>query len=242
MGKIIDFPGGNRRSPRFVYSDYWIPTRESGQKVDSIEVECALNQSFEGLDNRTPFEDAIIHKSAKGLSKIFPYLKRTLLFREYLKRLPLNEGEFIHRSIYSKTGGVLNLFNPGIREDMDNELKTLLAQNGDKSKSLEIWRITPSELWSDLTPQLVWAGGGEQEMKLLKDFLTKLTNEFDGEGFESRGECLISTIKFLRRWQCSPNRVCGGKRPMDAIREERAEVFKRKISFLREMGIETDFA
>ena len=92
MGKIIDFPGGNRRSPRFVYSDYWIPTRESGQKVDSIEVECALNQSFEGLDNRTPFEDAIIHKSAKGLSKIFPYLKRKPLFREYLKRLPLNEG------------------------------------------------------------------------------------------------------------------------------------------------------
>lgn len=52
---------------------------------------------------------------------------------------------------------------------------------------------------------------------------------------------LISTINFLRHWQCIPNRVCRGKRPMDAIRKEREEIFKRKISFLQEMGIETDF-
>jgi len=156
--------------------------------------------------------------------------------------LPLNGDEFIYKSVYSKTGGVLNLFNPEIREDMDEELKTLLAKYGAKKKSLEIWRVTPSELWSDLIPQLVWAGGGEEEMRLLEDFLTKLTERFDGERFESRGEMLISTINFLRHWQCIPNRVCRGKRPMDAIRKEREEIFKRKISFLQEMGIETDFA
>jgi len=240
MNRIVDFPG--RKSPRFLYLDYWIPTRESGEKVDSIEIECNLNRSFEELNELTPYEDAIIRKDPTGLLRVLPGLKRTPLFQKYLRRLPLQGSEFIYKSVYFKTGGVLNLFNPEVREDMDNGLKTLVVKYGNKKRAIEVWRVKPSELWSGLTPQLVWAGGGEMEMKLLKDFLTKLTNEFDGERFESRGECLISTMKFLRRWQLTPNGVCRGKRPMVAIREEREKIFKRKIGFLQERGIMADFA
>lgn len=187
MGKIIDFPGEDKKSPQFIYSNYWIPTKESGEKTNSIKIGSSLNQPFEELGDRTPFEDAIIHKSANGLLRLFPYLKRTPLFREYRRRLPLNESEFIYKSVYSKTGGVLNLFNPEIREDMDDELKTLVAKYGDERKAIEIWRVRPLELWSDLTPKLVWAGGGEEEMRLLEDFLTKLTERFDGERFKKQG-------------------------------------------------------
>lgn len=240
MKRVVNFPGG--KSPQFVHLDYWVPTKESGAKVDSLEVECSLNQSFEELNERTPYEDAIIRKDPTGLLRILPGLRRTPLFQEYLRRLPLKRDEFIYKSVYFKTGGTLNLFNPQAREDIDRELKTALAKYGNKKKAIEVWRVKPSELWSGLTPQLVWAGGGEVEMKLLRDFLTKLTDEFDGERFESRGECLISTAKFLRRWQLTPNRVCRGKRPMMAIREEREKIFKRKMAFLQERGIMTDFA
>lgn len=49
MGKIIDFPGGDKKSPQFIYSNYWIPTKESEEKTNSIKIESSLNQPFEEL-------------------------------------------------------------------------------------------------------------------------------------------------------------------------------------------------
>lgn len=226
---------------RYEISSYWIPTKESSEKILLIKIECVLNKPLPELNNRTPFEDIIIHKNASNFFGVFPYLKKTQVFKYYQRTLPLNNRQFTYRSVYSKTGGVLNTFNPKIKESMDNQLKKLRDKFGDKKEALNIWKDTSSELWSGLSPKFVWAGGGDVEGQLLTDFLEQLTDVMEGERFESEGDCLISAIKFLRDWQHSPNVICMGETPMDAIIKERHKIYDRKASFLKKMRIETDF-
>jgi|GEM_PF-1159556 len=241
MRRTEDFFGKDKESARFEISNYWIPTRESAEKITLIQIECALNKPYPLLKNRTPFEDTIIHKNASNFFGMSPYLKKMPFFKYYKRMLPLNDREFTYKSVYSKTGGLLNIFNPRIREAMDNKLTELMDEYEDKREAIGIWKNTASELWSNLPPRLVWAGGAYIEGHLLKDFLEQLTDRMEGRGFDSNGDCLISSIKFLRQWQFKPNIICFGKAPMDAIIEERQRVYERKISFLQKMQIETDF-
>ena len=241
MRRATGFPGRNEEPVMAKIASYWIPTKESGEKTLLIQVECVLNKPFSELNDRTPFEDTIIHKNASNFFRTIPYLKKTPAFKYYQRMLPLNNREFKYQSVYSKTGGVLNIFNPRIKEDMDNELKRLLDECEDKKEAIGIWKDTPSELWSGLPPKLVWAGGGEIEGKLLTDFLEQLTDRMEGKRFRSGGDCLISAIKFLREWQLPPNEVCFGEAPMYAIMKERHKIYERKASFLQKKRIETDF-
>jgi len=237
-----DFFDKDKKSARFKTFNYWVPTRESAKKIALIQIECALNKPYPFLKNRTPFEDTIIHKNASNFFEMSPYLKKTSIFKYYQRMLPLNDREFTYKSVYSKTGGLLNIFNPRIKEAMDNKLKELMGKYEDKKEAIGIWKDTPSELWSNLPPRLVWAGGAYIENQLLKDFLEQLTDRMEGRGFDSNGDCLISSMKFLRQWQFTPNIVCFGKTPVDAIIEERQKVYERKLSFLQKMQIETDFS
>lgn len=241
MRRTKDSFGRDKEPVSLKISNYWIPTKESAEKITLIQIECALNKPYADLNDRTPFEDTIIYKNASNFFSIFPYLKKTPIFKYYQRMLSLNDREFLYKSVYSKAGGVLNIFNPGVREDMDNELKRLLDKYEDKKEAISIWKDTPSELWSSLPPELVWAGGGDIEGQLLTDFLEQLTDRMKGKGFDSKGDCVISSIKFLREWQLKPNRACFGGTPIDAIIKERQKIYERKISFLQEMQIETDF-
>ncbi|MGB7002594.1 MAG: hypothetical protein WBE22_11445 [Halobacteriota archaeon] len=67
-------------------------------------------------------------------------------------------------------------------------------------------------------------------------YLAKLRKEFD-----TRGDAIITAITNLREWQFLPNEVCSGMLPIDAIIEEREEIYERKSAFLEEMHIECDF-
>lgn len=241
MKRIKNLLGRDKKPITLDFFSHWIPTKESGKKITLIQIESTLNKSYPELNGRTPFEDTIINGNASNFLKIFPYLKKAQTFKYYQKMLPLNKDEFIYQSVYSKTGGVLNIFNPKVKEAMDNELKRLLDKYEGKKGAISIWKDTPSELWSGFLPKLVWTGSGDIEKQLLMDFLKKLTAEFEGKRFDSEGDCLISSIKFLREWQFRPNEVCFGEAPMDAIFQERQKIYERKISFLREMQIETDF-
>jgi len=241
MVRIKRSPGRNREPTRLRIFSYWTPTKESAEKLILIQIECALNKPYVELNDRTPFEDTIIHKNASNFFRMSPYLKETPIFKYYQRMLPLSNREFMYKSVYSKTGGVLNIFNPGIKEGMDDELKGLLDKYEDKKEAISIWKDTPSELWSSLPPKLVWSGGGDIEGQLLIDFLEQLTDRMEGKGFYSQGDCVISSIKFLREWQFISNEVCFGEAPIDAIIEERQKIYERQVSFLQEMQIETDF-
>ena len=221
--------------------DFWLPTKESVEKVVLIQIECNLNVPSPELNDRTPYEDIVITKSASNYFNAFPIIKKAPTFKYYHQMLPLSEKEFVYKAVYSKTGGILNIFHPKIRKGMDSELKKLFSQCEDEKEAIRIWKDTPSELWSNLPPELVWAGGGKIERELLLDFLHYLTRKVRRKEFDTPGDSMITALRNLREWQFISNEICSGMAPVDAIGKERKEIYKRKSAFLQEMLIETDF-
>ena len=134
-----------------------------------------------------------------------------------------------------------DIFHPKIRESMDSELKKLFSQYEDEKEAIRIWKDTSSELWSNLPPKLVWAGGGKIEGELLLDFLQYLTRKVRRKEFDTLGDSMITALRNLREWQFISNEICSGMAPVDAIVEERKAIYERKSAFLQEMQIETDF-
>ena len=221
--------------------DFSLLSKESAEKVVLIRIECNLNVPLPELNDRTPYEDIVLIKSTSNFFNAFPIIKKAPTFKYYQRMLPLSEKEFVHKAVYSKTGGILNIFHPKIREGMDSELKKLFSQCEDEKEAIMIWKDAPSELWSNLPPKLVWAGGGKIERELLLDFLQYLTRKVRRKKFDTPGDSMITALRNLREWQFISNEICSGMAPVDAIVEERKEIYKRKSAFLQEMLIETDF-
>lgn len=221
--------------------NFLLPTKESVEKVISIQVECNLNIPSRELNDRTPYEDVVINKSASNFFNAFPLIKKSPAFKYYQRMLPLSEKEFVYKAVYSKTGGVLNIFHPKMRESMDLEFKKLFSQCESEKEAIMMWKDRPSELWSNLPPKLVWAGGGKIEDELLLDFLQHLTGKVRVKKFETLGDSMMTALKHLREWQFQSNEICSGMAPVDAIIEERKEIYERKSAFLQETLIETDF-
>ncbi|MDI6885260.1 MAG: hypothetical protein QMD22_02725 [archaeon] len=229
------------RHGRLELFDFSLPTKESVEKVILIQIECNLNIPSPELNDRTPYEDIVINKSVSNFFNAFPFIKKMPTFKYYQRMLPLSEKEFAYKSVYSKTGGVLNIFNPKIREGVDSELKKLFSQCEDEKEAIRTWKDASSELWSNLPPKLVWACGGKIEGELLLDFLQYLTRKVRRKEFDTLGDSMITAIKYLREWQFISNEICSGMAPVNAIIEERKEIYERKSAFLQEMLIETDF-
>ncbi|OFI05343.1 hypothetical protein CLOACE_17910 [Clostridium acetireducens DSM 10703] len=221
--------------------DIWVPTKEVASKILSIQIENSINEVQVNLNNKSFYEHALINKSAECVVKIAPELKGTIILDDYIRKLPLDKTEFIYNSVYSKTGGVLNLFNPEIKEDMDEILKNLIKDKCDKNKAIEQWKKVKSEFWSGLTPELVWAGGGKVENLLLVDFNKQLTLIMENRQFYTKGSAIIAAIEVLRAWQVTPREEFDNKTPMEIIIEERKEIYNKKIELIKSMNIESDF-
>ncbi len=231
----------DKKSVSLQLFNFSLPTKESAEKIVTIQIECDSNKPFPELNDRTPYEDVVLNKSATNFFNTFPIIKKAPVFKYYQRILTLNEKEFTYKSVYSKTGGVLNIFNPKIRESMDSELKTLFSRCEEEKEAIRLWKDSPSELWSNLPPKLVWTCGGEIEMELLLDFSQYLTRMVRRKKFDTRGDALITAIRNLREWQFQPNGICSGMAPIDAIIKERVEIYERKCAFLEENHIECDF-
>jgi hypothetical protein len=232
---------GDEESVNLGLFDFSLPSKESAEKIVLIQIECNLNIPLPELNDRTPYEDIVITKSASNYFNAFPVIEKAPTFKYYQRMLPLSEKEFVYKAVYSKTGGILNIFNPKIRENMDSEFKKLFSQCEDEKEGIKIWKDTPSELWSNLPPKLVWAGGGKIEGELLLDFLQYLTRKMRRKEFDTPGNSMITALRNLREWQFISNNICSGMTPVDAIVEEREKIYERKSAFLQEMLIETDF-
>ncbi|MCK4399147.1 MAG: hypothetical protein KAV25_09165 [Methanophagales archaeon] len=232
---------GDEESVNLGLFDFSVPSKESAEKVVLIQIECNLNIPSPELNDRTPYEDIVITKSASNYFNAFPIIKAAPTFKYYRRMLPLSEMEFVYKAVYSKTGGVLNIFNPKMRESMDSEFKKLFSLYEDEKEALRIWKDTPSELWSNLPPKLVWAGGGKIEGELLLDFLQYLTRKVRRKEFYTLGDSMITALRNLREWQFISNEICSGMAPVEAIIKERKAIYERKSAFLQEMLIDTDF-
>ncbi|MEQ8223008.1 MAG: hypothetical protein ABRQ37_11950 [Candidatus Eremiobacterota bacterium] len=225
------------------YFRFCMPTKKATEKYSYIQIENFFNIPSPELDNRTPFEDTIINKNSDNFFKLYPVIKKSPMFKIYKKLMAFTKQEFNYKSVYSKTGGLLNLINPEVDEYMDKELQELLkSHKEDSKKAITIWKDKHSEIWSNMPPKLVWAGGGDVETKLLTNFAEKLSNRIDGKGYTSPGEIILESLLFLRIWQFIPNEICSEEQPWKAIIQERQKIYERKILFLKEMNIENDFS
>lgn len=226
---------------KIVNTECWGPTKESLVKFMNIHCENSINVPQDRLDGKTFYEHAILSGKVDEILKLAPEIKISPMFKDYMRLLGLKKQELIYTSVYARTGGILNLFNPPVKESMDLDLKILKKQISNFSEVIKVWKDTNSELWSNLPPKLVWGGGGKLETELLIAFSKEISIAAKREEFNSQGDAVIFSIKFLRGWQFRNNPICNNKKPFDVIIEERQEIYNRKSKLLKDMGIKFDF-
>ena len=227
---------------------FWVPTQEAGKRNVQIMVECWANIPVPYLDDRTPWEVNVTEGREAVLAALPDYLKRTALSDSYRAQLesPRLEGRYVEA--YNKSGGVLNLLNEPVTAEDDKFWQQLVAEQieGGTFASEEEraaawreieqkWNETPNELFSNLTPAQVWAGGGEQEMKLLQNFMEQLNEECGDQGYPSPGAMITASLRCLRIWQVMPQLALGGRAPGEIIVKERNQILRRKESLLRQL-------
>jgi hypothetical protein len=227
---------------------FWVPTEEAGKRNVQIMVECWANITVPYLDDRTPWEVSVTGGRETVLGKLPDYLKRTPVFDSYRAQLESLRPEGRYVEAYNKSGGVLNLLNePGTAEDDEYWQQLVAAQiegrtfASDEERAAawreieQKWNETPNELFSNLTPAQVWAGGGEQEMELLRDFMEQLNEECGNQGYPTPGAMITASLRCLRIWQVMPQPALGGRAPGEIIVEERNQILRRKESLLRQL-------
>jgi hypothetical protein len=171
-------------------------------------------------------------------SAVPPEIRRRL--RKLLQPWP--EGRYTEA--YNRSGGILNLFTPAWGEAEDEVWAGMVADwkaaaYPDKRarqaalRDLEQrWNGTPHPFFAGLTPAQVMVGGGPREEALSKEFLDRLSELLDGQGFASEGQTLISTVLLLRGWQVEP--VLDRSSVLEVVRAERDELLARRARVMEE--------
>ena len=215
---------------------YWLPTRASGERLFSMQVEFSLNQRPKG-NQPCIAEVACSSGSIDQALSILPSIIPEKTRREMRRLLrPWPSGRYT--GAYRRSGGILNLFTPPWDGQQDKVWAGMLANweaatfadanaRQEALRALERqWNTTPHPFFAGLTPAQVMVGGGPQEAELSREFLEQLTHMYDGHSFESEGEALIKTLMVLREWQCQPRE--GGRTVLDIILAERSELLARR--------------
>jgi hypothetical protein len=173
---------------------------------------------------------------------LFPAIVPEMTRREARRLLqPWPQGRYT--AAYQRSGGVLNMFTPPWGEAEDEVWADVLAgwqaqtfdNADDRQEALraleEAWNTTPHPWFAGLTPAQVMVGGGQQEAKLAREFLERLTQVFDGQRFDSEGQALADTLMLLRGWECHPR--SDGQKPRDIIVAERNELLALRERMLK---------
>ncbi|HID85884.1 MAG TPA: DUF2384 domain-containing protein, partial [Anaerolineae bacterium] len=218
----------------------WVPTREAADRHIQILMECWANMPIDELGGRTPWEVGLTEEGRREVEAMLreQIIGRGPLLKEYLAQLePLREPGRRYVEAYQKSGGLLNIFAERVTEADDDFWHQLVRERiegvefPDEEararawREIEgIWNETPSELFSNLTPAQVWAGGGGEETDLTWEFMERLREECGDRGYSSQGEMIRTCLLLLRTWQTIPQRALGGRTPAEVILEERDEI------------------
>lgn len=122
---------------------------------------------------------------------------------------------------YRCSGGLLSALVDRPTE-ADDDVWRALAGRPDADA---VWNDTPSPLFANLTPAEVWAGGGPEELRLARQFMTA----FSAEARNRRGSVadhIQHALLSLRHWQRLP--TADGRTPSQIIHEERRHILARK--------------
>jgi len=221
---------------------HWIPTRASSEQMLIMELEFSLNQVMK--DARLSMAEMALATGdveaalSSVPSAVPPEIRRRM--RALLQLWP--EGRYTEA--YKRSGGILNLFTPAWGEAQDEVWAAMVAgweaatYPGEEARQTALreleqrWNRTPHPFFAGLTPAQVMVGGGPQEKALAREFLERLSELFDGQGFESEGRALTRTVLLLRGWQCEPHGRGGSRR--EVIVAERDELLARRARVMEE--------
>jgi hypothetical protein len=162
----------------------------------------------------------------------------------YEQALRVDRWALSYEQVYRSSGGLLNLLDEPASQQDDRQLQELVKRFESDSESQEarklaisLWREEPNELFSNLTPAQVWAGGGLKERQLAEQFAELLTEYSEDRTFLTLGEMISQSLNLLRQWLLSPASGKGGPSRQELIIEERNAILKRKIEVLESKGL-----
>jgi len=222
-----------------------VPTAEAIERIHLCWTECWANTPSTDLDGRTPWHAALTEAGRRDVEEIVA--ARDGEAETYLAQLAsLGSPGRRFDEAYQKSGGVLNVMNESVTEADDDLWQRLVAEHiegvafpSDEARAhalqeiSQLWNNTPSELFSNLTPAQVWAGGGPKEAEVLDLLVDDLASERGDKKFSCRGDLIRDGLFFLRRWQVVPLEEFEEKTPVAVILEERDAILRSKLAALR---------
>lgn len=228
---------------------FWVPTKEAAARHIQILVECWANIPMDELGGRTPWEVGLTEEGRREVEAMLRehIIGRSPMLKDYLAQLePLREPGRRYVEAYQKSGGLLNIFAEKVTEADDDFWHQLVKERiegvdfpDEEARASawreieDIWNRTPSELFSNLTPAQVWAGGGKNEAALVGEFMEHLGEQCGDRGYSSPGEIIRASLMCLRTWQMTPQQALGWRTPTEVILEERDEILREKEMILR---------
>ena len=229
-------------NPKVQTTAYWFPTKASGERLLSMLTEFSIND-HPGVGEPNLAEIVWSSGDVERAIALFPAIVPEMTRREARRLLqPWPQGRYT--TAYHRSGGILNMFTPSWGEPEDEVWADVVAgwqaqtfgSAGDRQAALRAleqqWNTTPHPFFAGLTPAQVMVGGGQQEAKLAREFLERLTEMFDGRPFDSEGHSLADTLMVLRGWECRPRG--DGQRPRGIIVAERNELLALRDRILKQ--------
>lgn len=223
-------------------TQFWIPTREAGDKLTKMLMENGLNGPYEDDILSLAERFWISGNAAASLNELPSIIDRKI--KRYARKLlrPWPQGRYT--PAYRRSGGILNFLTPPWGEQEDELWEAMLdewrrqsfpndAARREARRALkQKWNHTPHPFFARLTPAQVMVGGGEQEAALTKRVLKKLNNQFSRRQFESEGQALVDTLTFLRAWAIAPGK--DGQTSSEIIIAERTALLARREELIQQ--------
>jgi hypothetical protein len=228
--------------PQLKLQQFWMPTRDAGERIMPMQTECVVNARSEEDPGLSMAEIAWMTGDIdRAIDAVFSFSlppKPLKIIRRVLQPWP--DGRYT--TAYERTGGILNFFTPSWGESEDEIWAEMVA--GWESTSFEseterqaalraleqVWNTTPHPFFAGLSPAQVMVGGGRQEQAFAEDFLEYLSHQFEGRPFNSEGEALIQSLGLLRAWEMQ--RQADGRTIREVILAERTMLLARRAQAL----------
>jgi len=226
----------------------WVPTEEVAQRVIKARLECWANTPSSQLADQTPMEAVLNGLTPRDVLTLFELAPGDPMNPQYLNVLTINASTLSRESVYELSGGLMNIFNEPVKSRDDAQFEALVKENLRKGMNYQTaleaaakqWKTTPHDLFSGMSPALVWGGGGEEELRLLDEFCRFITDKCEGVGFPSKGERILTALSFLRQWLLSPDTKNREWTRQEVIYREREKILHRKLERLRGAGLLVD--
>ncbi|MGH8103614.1 MAG: hypothetical protein ACREJQ_03730 [bacterium] len=210
---------------RFQPLKRWQPSVYLHQKTLAMRMEFWANKPDEKLGGLSPFE--AYHTPDKRelvLADIYRDARDPQLVTQFSNLLVFPSENRRLIEAFERSGGLLNLFNDwgGRLVDPDWEKRIESAKSEDEIKAAAAeWNAHPSDFFGGLSPQMVVAGGGPEEEKLLDDFLKHCEETLKDKDKDPMADALY------KDWM---DKKADGKNqtPRETILDERRHILHRK--------------